>query len=124
MMKRLSALALVLALGGSVLAGVPLHSNDAGNMGGMMDCCKLAQMQVDSPAVAAARLCCAINCPQPAQTESATAGSVSPPVVTPVHPAVGALSATSPRFSSSLSLALPHSEHSQPSYILNLALLI
>jgi hypothetical protein len=121
MMKRLSALALVLAFGGSALAGVPLHSKE---MSGMMDCCKLAQMQVDSPAVATARLCCAINCPQPAQTESATASSASPPIVTLVHPAVGPLPAMSPRFSSSVSLASPHSAHSQPSYILNLALLI
>jgi|SRR5437867_1240713 len=125
MMKRLSALALVLALGGSVLAGVPLHSNDKEcSMTGMMDCCKRAQLQMDSPEVVAARLCCAINCPQPAQTESTSAGRTSPPAVAPVHPAIAALPATSPRFSPFSSSAFPQSANPQPSYILNLALLI
>jgi hypothetical protein len=121
MMKRLSALVLVLALGGSMLAGVPLHSS---SMSGMMDCCKLAQMQMDSPEVVAARLCCAINCPQPAQTESTGAARISRQVVTPVHPAIVALPATSPRLWPSFSSTLPQSANSQPSYILNLALLI
>jgi hypothetical protein len=125
MMKRLSALALVLALGVSVLAGVPLHSNDNEcSMTGMMDCCKLAQMQMDSPEAAAARLCCAINCSQPAQTESTSAARRSTPAVAPVHPAVAALPATSPRFSPFGNSTFPHSANPQPSYILNLALLI
>jgi len=53
-------------------------------MSGMMDCCKRAQMRGNSPEEATARLCCAINCPLPAQTESTGASRVSLPLVTPV----------------------------------------
>jgi|SRR6266568_5836793 len=65
MMKWLTTLVLVVTLGGSVLAGIPLHSNDTEcNMSGMMDCCKAALNRSNTPQVASARLCCSLNCSQ------------------------------------------------------------
>jgi hypothetical protein len=93
-------------------------------MAGEMDCCALARMQAQTPEIAAAKLCCAINCSQPAQTESINSVRISLPATTLVHPPMAALPATSPRFLHSFSSAFPSSATAKPSYILNLALLI
>src|SRR5882724_3388370 len=74
MMNRLASLALVLIIGGSVLAGIPLHSNEQEcsmpEMAGM-DCCKkAAQAESLTPEVSTARLCCALNCSQSGTTGS------------------------------------------------------
>src|SRR5439155_24581332 len=74
MAYRLASLALVLVIGGSVFAGVPLHSNEQEcsmpEMAGM-DCCKkAAQAQSLTPEVSTARLCCALNCSQSGTTGS------------------------------------------------------
>ncbi len=78
MKKRCASLVLLLMLGGSAFAGIPLHSGERGcnmTMEGM-DCCKAALMQSETPEVAAARLCCALNCSQPGATmPSSTARS-------------------------------------------------
>src|SRR6266446_9912627 len=74
MIIRLASLALVLVIGGSALAGVPLHSNEQEcSMPGMagMDCCeKAAQAESLTPEVSTARLCCALNCLQTGTTGS------------------------------------------------------
>src|SRR6267378_2439910 len=74
MVTRLASLALVLIIGGSVSAGIPLHSNEQEcSMPGMsgMDCCKkAAQFQGLTPEVSSARLCCALNCSQNGTTGS------------------------------------------------------
>src|SRR5882672_5203587 len=74
MMNRLASLALVLIIGGSVFAGIPLHSNEQEcNMPGMagMDCCKkAAQTESLTPEVSTARLCCALDCSQSGTTGS------------------------------------------------------
>src|SRR5216683_2165389 len=74
MLKKFTNLMLILALGASAAAGMPLHSNEQEcGIPGMagMDCCKKAA-QADSltPEVSSARLCCALNC-----AESGTSGS-------------------------------------------------
>ena len=75
MKKRLASLFLLLVLAGSTFAGVPLHFGDGEcSMHGMMDCCKAALMANDSPEVAAAKLCCAVDCP----TYSLTSSKVAP----------------------------------------------
>src|SRR5215207_2673154 len=75
MKKRLASLFLLLMLAGSTFAGVPLHfGNGECSMHGMMDCCKAALMANDSPEVAAAKLCCAVDCP----TNSSTSSRVTP----------------------------------------------
>src|SRR4030095_13840727 len=70
---RLASLALILVIGGSVFAGIPLHSNEQEcsmpGMGGM-DCCKKAAQLSFTPEVSTARLCCALIC-----SESGTTGS-------------------------------------------------
>jgi hypothetical protein len=113
---------LILAVAVSVVAGMPLHSSS--EEAGMMDCCKKALEQNGSPGVAAARLCCAMNCNEPGPTSSnSSAGSFQtgsqpsalivlalPPVT--VHKSLRAHCAPA-------SLA-----RVKPSYILNLALLI
>src|SRR5712664_4694675 len=74
MVTRLASLALVLVIGGSVFAGLPLHSNEQEcNLPGMadMDCCKkAAQAESLTPEVSTARLCCALNCSQSGTTAS------------------------------------------------------
>jgi len=65
MMKWFTTLVLVVTLGGSVLAGIPLHSNDNEcTMSGVMDCCRAALNRSNTPQVASARLCCSLNCSQ------------------------------------------------------------
>src|SRR2546423_12617348 len=74
MVTRFASLALILVIGGSVFAGIPLHSNEKEcSMPGMagMDCCKkAAQAQSLTPEISTARLCCALNCSQSGTTGS------------------------------------------------------
>ncbi|HQU92294.1 MAG TPA: hypothetical protein PLK77_08355 [Pyrinomonadaceae bacterium] len=79
-MKRpLSSFFVLFALAGSVLAGMPLH---AGMMDSkMMKCCKKAKGQEQSPSANAARLCCAVNCSDPAPTSSISSFNFSPAIV-------------------------------------------
>src|SRR6266403_6328594 len=74
MVLRLASLALILVIGSSVFAGIPLHSNEQKcSMPGMagMDCCKKAsQAESLTPEVSTARLCCALNCSQNGTTGS------------------------------------------------------
>src|SRR6266700_8116589 len=74
MVIRLASLALVLVIGGSVFAGIPLHSNEQECIMpemASMDCCqKVVQAENLTPETSTARLCCALNCSQ-----SGTSGS-------------------------------------------------
>ena len=98
-------------------------------MGGSaeMDCCEKAREQSGSPEVLAARLCCAVNCSQPAP--AAPAGGFIPqpaqaPATSPLHAAAVALQASIyPSFlnhgrADTLVLSFP------PGYIRHSALLI
>lgn len=73
---RLTSVVLLLLLSGSAFAGVPMHLDSGtqscpmdGAMGGM-DCCKAALGQGNVVETAAARVCCALNCPQSGTTGS------------------------------------------------------
>lgn len=122
MIKRIASLTLVLMLGGSVLADVPMHSGSSES--GMMDCCKKALEQNDSPHVAAARLCCAINCNEPGPTSNNPSQNFSQTGSEPTPLIALALPPTSIQRTVRARDALRTFALSQPTYILNLALLI
>jgi hypothetical protein len=128
MKKRLACLFLLLVLMGGAFAGVPLRSGESEcGMDGMMDmdCCKAALMQKETPKVADAKLCCALNCAQN--------GTTSPPNSVRVTPPPPARSSSHP----AIARPLPNSSflfhpidrlhgppNSGPTYLRNLALLI
>src|SRR5713226_9807822 len=94
MVTRLASLALVLVIGGTAFAGIPLHSNEQEcsipEMAGM-DCCrKAAQAENLTPEVSTARLCCALNCSQPGTTGSTATQLPSSSTVQPLalHPSL------------------------------------
>jgi len=116
-------------LAGSAFAGVPLHSNEKscsmdGAMG-EMDCCKAALMQITTPEVAAARLCCAVVC-----SIDGTVPSGNLRISPKSQPAVSVFHANSPTFPDAVLLtehiSRSHSPpfDSNPAYIRHLALLI
>ena len=71
-LKRHINILLILAIGSSAVLGMPVHSRGGDSM---MACCKAALEQSKSPRVAAARLCCAMNCDEPGPTSSASSQS-------------------------------------------------
>jgi hypothetical protein len=129
MRTRLTSLVLLLVLGGSAFAGIPLHfgENECG-MGQSMEgmaCCKAALMGGGSANAGAARLCCVVNCSSDGSTPPS--GVRVPPQSQPVgsdyQPGTPALPA-----SILLTRHLSHSHgpppDSHPAYIRHLALLI
>ncbi len=125
MKKRLASLFLLLVLAGSTVAGVPLHFGDTEcSMHGMMDCCKTALMTNDSPQVAAAKLCCAVDCPTSGSTSSKVA-----PLRAPASVRVPTYMVT-PRPWLTAGVLFGPSQYthgppgSPPTYLLNLAFLI
>jgi hypothetical protein len=128
MKKRLASLFVLLVLVGSAFAGVPLHSgeSDCGMSMMDMDCCKAALLQQQTPEVADAKLCCALNCAQNGTTSPPNVVRVTPPspVRTPSHPAI-----TQSWLSFSLRSGFIDRMHgppgsTAPAYLRNLALLI
>jgi len=127
MLKKLTNLLLILTVAFSVAAGRPLHSNEQEcSMGGEMDCCKKALLAAQTPAVAAARLCCAVNCTTEGTTNPTSNSNLSAqsqPVASE-HPA-----AARTILNSHFSLQFVAASHgppvySEPPYIRHLALLI
>src|SRR5258706_16326154 len=123
MVLRLASLALILIIGGSVFAGIPLHSNEQEcSMPGMagMDCCKkAAQVESLTPEVSTARLCCALNCSQ-----SGTTGSTGSRLPRPsasqaiaIHPASLQPAVVPPHLSLRSSWAESPPPYSNPAYI-------
>ena len=127
MAKWTTSLFLILTLGASVLSGMPLHSNEEKCAHGMsgMDCCKTAQGDGNETDVAAARLCCAVNCPQSGTTSPS---AVQLPKVSTVpaatHPALVHALMPLPIFFLVPSWAHSPPQSSNPAYNRNLALLI
>jgi hypothetical protein len=120
MLKWFTSLVLVAALSGSVTAGVQMH----GDMNvEMMDCCKAALANSDSPATSEARLCCALNCQEPVPTGSSTIQPLSSFAAVPAAAVPRTVvQDVDPRLRPSPTIQ--HSRTFQPSYILHLALLI
>jgi hypothetical protein len=125
MTQWLTALILLAVVTGNMSAGVAVHSGQRGcTRPDMPDCCATARAQTDLPIVYAARLCCAVNCSQPA-TPSARC-SFGTPLVGLVAfddrtapPAAIPILTPSPRFSPLSCLG-----DSPPTYLRHLALLI
>src|SRR5205809_8094816 len=127
MVTRFASLALILVIGGSVFAGIPLHSNEQEcSMPGMagMDCCKkAAQAESLTPEVSTARLCCALNCSQ-----SGTAGSNGSQLPRPstqviaIHPSAAQPFVRTTHLSIRSSWADSPPPYSNPAYIRHLAL--
>jgi len=128
MKKRLASLFLLLVLAGGAFAGVPLHFGESNcSMDGMMDmdCCKAALMQTETPEVADAKLCCALNCAQNGTTFPTGSIRVTPPLPTRTasHPAIAQpLPNSASRFRRSDRLHGPPG--AARAYLRNLALLI
>lgn len=128
MKKCLAALFLLLVLVGGAFAGTPLHFGESGcNMAGMMDmdCCKAALLQKETPKVADARLCCALNCAQNGTTSPPNVMRVTSPsaVRMALHPAI-AQPPTQSSFVFHHIDRLHGPPNSGPTYLRNLALLI
>jgi len=125
MKKRLASLFLLLVLAGSTFAGVPLHFGDGEcSMHGMVDCCKAALMANDSPEVAAAKLCCAVDCPTNGSTSSKVAPLRAPASVRVSTYMVTPRSWTTPDVVFWRSEFIHGPPGSPPTYLLNLAFLI
>ena len=124
MNKRLASLFLLLVLAGSTFAGVPLHFGDGEcSMHGMMDCCKTALMANDSPEIAAAKLCCAVDCPT-----SGSSSSKIEPLRAPASVRVPTYMVSLRPWTTAGGFWPTESVHgppgSPPAYLLNLAFLI
>ncbi|MGI8734038.1 MAG: hypothetical protein ACR2LM_12180 [Pyrinomonadaceae bacterium] len=129
MAKWATSLFLILTLGASVLAGMPLHAAEQEcSMHGMsgMDCCKAASGNGNETEVAAARVCCAVNCPESGTTGPGGARLPRTSTVLPLalHPATIQLPFAAPTISLHWHRTHSPPQHSNPSYIRNLALLI
>ncbi len=88
-----------------------------------MDCCAKAMAANQSPEVQAAKVCCAVNCPQSGATEITSSVQKTQPLPTVTLDALEPKQAFAnlfPRYSQ----AQPRSKHSQPTYIQHSALLI
>jgi len=127
MKKRLASLFLLLLLVGSAFAGVPLHpgESDCGMSMMDMDCCKVALLQQQTPEVADAKLCCALNCAQNGTTSPPGSVRITPP--SPVRMSSSPVLAQALPFSSFRSQSIDRFHgppFPAPAYLLNLALLI
>jgi hypothetical protein len=128
MLKRLTSILLLLAVGAGVASGAPLHPGGRGCSVGeaveMMDCCEFARLQGDTPEILAARLCCAVNCQTTGANGPTFEARLSPPRAAPSHPAA---MPTPIHLSTQREHRLTRSSNaneSPPVYLLNLAFLI
>jgi hypothetical protein len=118
------AVTLLGALLGAGVVAAPRGARAECPMSRMHGCCKKARQNRRAPGVAPARLCCIVNCPQPAPTGTnftlrpshGTASDPGPPAsVAPPAPDAEHARAYSPPFRPS---------HSPPAYIQHAAFLI
>jgi hypothetical protein len=119
-LKRFTNTLLILALAGGAVFGMPMHSS--GSESGMMACCKAALEQSKAPRVAAARLCCVMNCKEPGPTNTPGQSFFQNSLQPSLTAALALPTATSYEWP-----PVPYARtgrNSQPAYILNLALLI
>lgn len=130
MLRRFTSGLLTLVLFGTLAGGAASGRGGAAEcpmarMSGMHDCCKRALSKGRAPGVAAARLCCLVNCPQPAPTGTNFTYRASSDVSTSPR-----LAATAPKQSlrpaaHARECSPPfQSSHSPPAYIQHSAFLI
>ena len=129
MMKWATSLVLILVLGGSALAGVPIHfgAHECGDM----DCCATAQASSASHShnktaeELAAELCCIESCPAPSTpARTGSAGQLTPSVNADNHPVAVKPPMTFADAASRRNATETHHQDSNPIYIRHLALLI
>lgn len=128
---RLTALALLLMVCGSAVAGVPIpaHSDEQscpmGGEMGEMDCCKMALMSAQTVASASARLCCALNCSKD-ETSPSQSVRISPKLQLSIvqYPSVAQASLASILIRGRIDSLHGPPVGSHPAYIRNLSLLI
>jgi len=128
MWGRLTALLLVIALGATLAAGATLsheaHACPMQMMDGAMDCCVLAELQTAAPEVAAARLCCAFNCPQGVPPGRQVAAPRAPQTAQAPHPSAAQAQLRAPTTHARFVSFTPPAANSPPAYIQHAALLI
>lgn len=95
-------------------------------MTGMMDCCHMAHAQTNAPEVAAAQLCCALNCETPGTTAPTTLRTqrILSLLAVTVHSATMLRAPSTPARSAHYPDSSRDHPNSQPTYIRHLALLI
>jgi hypothetical protein len=94
-------------------------------MSRMHGCCKKARQNRRAPGVGAARLCCVVNCPQPAPTGSAFTLQSSPGTASAPRPPAAQVSAHAQAFDDAPGYSPPFQpSHSPPAYIQHAAFLI
>ena len=125
MLRRFASALMIVLLAGTLLAGASARgSGRECPMRAAHDCCKKAHAPSRSPEAAAARLCCLVNCPQPAPTGANFTFRSSSDSNTSPRPTV-ARAASLPHAATALAYAPPFQPSlSPPAYIQHLALLI
>lgn len=122
MAKWLTALVLIAALGANALAGFSMHPAEQGC--GMPGCCETAHGTERTPEVMAARLCCLMNCPQPAPTAPTATLRISPAIIVALHPALVSRPIVVPDAHVRFYMTNVHSSDAYPAYLRHLSLLI
>jgi hypothetical protein len=126
---KLTSLVLLVVLGGSAFAGVPMPSGEQmclmGDSMGDMDCCKAALMKAQTAESASARLCCAVNCSKDGTSPSSSV-RVSPQLQLFISQYPPASQATLPSIVTFGRIDRLHGPptDSHPAYIRHLSLLI
>jgi hypothetical protein len=127
MLKFLTSIVMILVLAGSLFAGTPFgsHEHECG-MRGMdgMDCCQKAKLASDAPDVQAARLYCAVNCPQPGPVQNGQVKPQAAPLAVAQRPPAAKTPLTGLQPQSRIRPARDLLSHSPPTYIRLLSLLI
>ena len=125
MLRRSASALMIVLLTGTLLAGASARRDGREcPMRAVHDCCKKAHTPSRSPDMLAARLCCLVNCPQPAPTGTNFTFRLSSDSNTSPRPMV-ARAASVPHAATARAYAPPFQpSHSPPAYIQHLALLI
>lgn len=123
--RLLMSAALLATMTGAAFAATSSRGRAECPMSRLHACCKKARQKRDSARVAPApRLCCVVNCPQPAPTGTAFAVQPSPGEASDPRPPASA-APPAPRFERARAYAPPFQpSHSPPAYIQHAAFLI
>jgi hypothetical protein len=131
MLRRFTSGLLTLVLFGTLAGGAALGRGGAGGdcpmarMSGMHDCCKRARSKARTPGLAAAQLCCLVNCPQSAPTGTNFTYRTSADASTSPRLAVTAQTPSLRPDAHAREYSPPfQSSHSPPAYIQHSAFLI
>src|ERR1700758_135873 len=118
MMKRFTSALMVLLLVGTLANGAGFRRGGREcAMQGMHDCCKKALLHARTLEATAARLCCLVNCPQPAPTGTNFTFRSSSDLTADTRPTT-ARAPSLPSFDATRDYSPPFQpSHSPPAYI-------